>query len=81
MCKHGHVAGVAGERHPACPAAQHAVSRQPDPAVGMYRGNRQRSARYRDPGLRQQPTGHQRLGERYRRGKAPGHAQHGEAVG
>ena len=35
----------------------------------------------RDPGLRQQPAGEQRLGERHRRGEAAGDAQHGEPVG
>ncbi len=80
-CEYGDVAGIAGERDPARPAAQRAVSSQRDPAIGMDRRDRQRPARHRDPGLRQQPAGHQCLGERHRRGKPPGRAQHREAVG
>ena len=58
-----------------------AVGAELDMAVVVHRRDRHRPGRRRDPGARQQPAGDQGLGERHRRGKTAGDAQHREAVG
>ena len=49
-------------------------------AVGVDRRDRHRPGGRLDPGLREQPAGHQCLGERHRRGGPAGGAQHREPV-
>jgi len=49
--------------------------------IGMHWSDCQRPARHRDAGLREQPTRHQRLGERHRSGEAPSDPQYRETVG
>ncbi len=71
--------GIARERHLPGAAAQCPVG-QLDMAVGVDRGDRHRPGGRLDPGLREQPAGHQRLGERHRRVGAAGGAQYREPV-
>ena len=75
------VPGVAGERHMPRAAAELVVGADGDVAVLIDRSDGHRPWRRLDLGLRQQPPGEQRLGERHRRGEPAGDAQHGEPVG
>ena len=58
LSEHDDMLGVARERHLTRAAAQVSVG-QLDMAVGMDRGDRHRAGGRLDPGLREQPAGHQ----------------------
>jgi hypothetical protein len=73
------VPGIARERHLSCPSLQYPVG-QLDTAVRVNRGDRHWAGGGLEPGLREQPAGHQSLGERYRCVRSAGGAQDREPV-
>ncbi len=77
--EHDDMPGIARKWNLPRAAAQCALG-QLDTPVGEDRSNRHRPGRRLDPGLREQPAGHQCLCERHRRVRATGRAQYREPV-
>ena len=77
--KDGDMLAVFGKRNSDRATAQPSIGADRDAIVRPCRGNRHRSCGRLDTGARQKPAGGQRFCQRYRKGKASGNANNGEA--